>query len=161
MNIIISSISMIGYVVEYITYAIFIDAVQKKDIKSIKLMLDNRVERKSWLDSIRYILYKNIDIHKNEENAFYNAYMHDSTDIIKYLLEIGEKTNSRINIHLENDYAIKRICNSGDMEMVKYFIDYCYRINDNFSSYFYNNKILIESCISGNLELVKYIIEYC
>ena len=122
--------------INQIMYSIFINAIRNEDIKSIKLMLGNRVKRESWSDKLRYILYKNIDIHRNKENAFYIAYMQHSNDIVKYLLEIGEKTNNRIDIHVDNNYAIKKICNNGNIELVKYLIEYCYRINDNFTNDF-------------------------
>ena len=142
-------------------YAIFLSAVQHNDITLIKSILDNRVNRKSWLDKLRYILYKNIDIHYNDDRAFYDACMYNSNDVIKYLLEIGEKTNSKINIHAGYYGAIKMLCNSGNIEMVKYLIEYCNKINDNFTNEMYSRIILLESCLSKNLELVKYIIEYC
>jgi len=144
-----------------ILYDSLIYAIETNDLDYVRLMLENRKERKSWLDTLRYNLYKNINIHDGEEHALQTACSYNRYDIVKYLIEIGEKLNSKINIHVGYDYAIIHFCYDGNIEMVKYLIEYCYRINDNFTNEFYSKTILIGSCTSCNLELVKYIIEYC
>ena len=144
-----------------ILYDSLIYAIQTNNLYFVRLMLENRIERKSWLDTMIYMLYKNIDIHKQFEYAFYIACEFERSEIMKYLLEFGEKTNRRINIHSMYDYSIKKICRSGNVEMMKYLIEYCHKIQDNFTNNFYNKVIIFESCCDNNLELVKYIIEYC
>jgi len=139
----------------------FIEEIYKGNIIAVKSILDNRIEQKTWFDTIRYNLYKNIDIHDSDEYAFYTACKFNRYDIVKYLIETGEKLNSKINIHVRYDYAITHFCYDGNMEMVKYLIEYCFRINDDCSDDFYNETLLYEACNSSNLDVLKYIVEHC
>jgi len=148
-------------IIKNILYYSFLNAIETCDIDKIRSILENRVNNNSLFDKTKNIMYKHIDIHANNEYAFLLAYANNSFDAIKYLLEFGVKTNSKINIHIGSDYVICHMCSSGKIEMVKYLLEYCYKINDDFSNDFYNKRLLIDSCYSNNLELVKYIIEHC
>lgn len=53
--------------------------------------------------------YGKIDIHSDNEHAFYCACLRPRMDIAKWLIALGEDSGSRINIHAVNSYAFRYI----------------------------------------------------
>ena len=94
--------------------------------------------------------FSNIKSSNIKEIAFERAVKWGHLDIVKYLVENG------IDIHTQNDQALKYACIHGRLEVVKYLIENGADISKVYEN---NMAVLIEVANNGYLNVIKYLLE--
>lgn len=95
---------------------------------------------------------RKIDIRAKDDYAFRFACKNGHFDIVKYLIQLSERKNSKrtINIQVNNGIPLQHACENGHLDIVKYLL---------VKGSIINNSILPLSCRNGHLDIVKYLVE--
>lgn len=125
-----------------------------------------------YLETVKYLVSKNADIHANDDLALHWSAEHGKLEVVKYLIEKGANIYSRSNM------ALYMSVKNGHLEVVKYLVEagsnievkHLYRaVEDGYleivklflSNHNFNRldltMALIEACAFGHLEMVKYL----
>ncbi|BCS82591.1 ankyrin repeat protein [Cotonvirus japonicus] len=113
----------------------------------------------NYIDIIKHIIYlKKINpnivdfIYINLDNGIYEASKIGHIEIIKYLISLGEKDNSK-HIKCSCNRSIVKAAKKGYLDIVKYFISIDVDIN------YKNQAVFRKSAKKGHLDIVKYLVE--
>jgi hypothetical protein len=136
--------------------ALFWEACERYDVAEIHELLSCGADVNTQNGSaLRFAIYVRnqelVDIlrahgAKLRPNMFYDACRMYNFDIVIYLLSHG------VNIHEDDDMAIRSAAEKGNLEMVKYFV----LLGANISAQ--NDYALRWACALGHLNIVKYLI---
>jgi ankyrin repeat protein len=82
------------------------------------------------------------------EIALTRAILFGRTDIVRYLIERG------VDIHTENDYALRWAAKNGDLELVKFLMNFGANIHAE------NDFALLWAVENGHFDIVRYLVEH-
>lgn len=124
----------------------------RSDINFTDLFLD--VCRNGHFEMTKFLL--SIDIIqliikiKTYQEAFHICCQNSHLEILKYLISY----NKGIDIHENNDRALKTSCENNHLEVVKYLIS----LDKNINIHMNNEYLFCTSCTNGFLDITKYLI---
>ena len=86
-------------------------------------------------------------------------------DTINKLMSLSQQKKYSINIHHENEYAFRKICDARNIKLLECFIKYCDSINNIIDVYAEQGIGVIEACSIDDidddyLEFIEHIIKY-
>ena len=97
----------------------FINAINCRDVEVIKCLLENKAQ---------YNEVKIPDIYDIIELSCEK----NSSEIVKYILHYYEKTDTKINIHRDDDFTFMVACEQKQLDIMRYIIEYSEKINERF-----------------------------
>lgn len=101
-------------------------------------------------------------IHEYSDSLFHDVCSNGHIDIAKWLVELCEKYQDRINIHAENEQPFRSVCEYGHLDIAKWLIkigEETYgRINIDAISPNNGHTPLLVACMNGRIEIAKWLI---
>lgn len=118
-------------------------------------------------DIIEYLINKYCDTinFKNVKNTYFLSYCYlkdikKSKQLLELLLKYGNAINNPINIHFQEDLALRIVLNKNSTELFNFLIDYAISINDKYDIH-KNNDILFRTLVDdNNNSMVKFLCNY-
>jgi ankyrin repeat protein len=109
---------------------LFIDAIENKNIKCAKKLLENGANihknddyalrlssQHGYIDVVKFLIENGADIHANNDDALIESSTHGRIDVVKFLVENGS------NIHADDDLALRWSSHNGHVDVVKFLIE--------------------------------------
>lgn len=107
-------------------------------------------------DTIKKLDYGQINIYEQNHHAFHLA-CGSSLDVVKFLIELGEKNNQPIDIHDENEYAFQEACRVGKLDIIKYLISLELKYNP-INIHAENECAFLLVCQLDDISIVKFLL---
>lgn len=112
-----------------------------------------------WVTLAEYLFNKfKINIHDNNDYAFYISCLAGQLEIVKWLFEIGQKTNSLINVHICDDINFAVSCAHGHLEVAKWLIEMGKKLNSSINIETWDNSAFKWSCQNNHFEVAKWLL---
>ena len=120
----------------------------------------NRTEVVKYLVDYCNIHNTPIDIHVCGEQVFLIS-CYCKFDIMIFLLEYSYKMNDKINIHINNEKALRNCINSDVLDAVKYLLEFSEKTNDLFDVSLLDVEILFTNRAEIRIQIFEYLNNYC
>lgn len=120
---------------------------------------------KGYMDLITWVwnYYKEInvtlDIHHNDDYAFWVAMRHGHMECCQFLLDRAEEQNTTINFHSRNDSPFKDCLRNGHLSCAKWFNNLCNEIDVPLLWSCFKPSVFINICIEGTLECAQWFLQ--
>ena len=113
-------------------------------------------ETAAWL----YNTFGKIDLHRNKEQIFRLICQNGNLKAAKFLIELGEKSNSKIDVHIDIEKIFQVCCQSNHIEVAKWLVD----LGENhgygkINIHDDNERIFRSNCYRDHLEIVKWLVD--
>lgn len=129
----------------------YIQFINEMNVETAQFRLQGYC-RDGRLDMVEDCVYYGADIHKNNEEALFNACRYGHYDIFRYLVKMGADIHVIYNDHSSLQSAVW----GGNFRIVKFLIkkgiEYEIRKNG-------NSDILSSACMNGHMDIIKYLVE--
>jgi len=109
------------------------------------------------IEEIKSIL---ISCNKVDEEAYFLVCSNGDIEILELILQNSIK-NNKLDIHINNEYALKIACKYNKLDVIDYLIKFGEEYNNKFCIFTNNNEIIKIACEYSCIDIVKYLLYYC
>ena len=117
--------------------------------------------------SLLYTLCNNRDIdrikillnncNKIDKEAYFLVCSNGDIEILDLILNYSRYTN-KLDIHIDNEYALKIACKNNRLDIIEYLIKFGKSINNRFDIYIDDNDIIKTACELNHIDIIKYLL---
>ena len=101
-----------------------------------------------YLETLKWILtIEKINIHINDEEAFFCSCCIGNLEVAKWLIEISKENEEKINIHINNEEVFRFSCHN--VKIAKWLLEISKENGEIINIHANDEEAFIKSCING------------